>query len=92
LAPRHRHGVATPNPRVQQQFKGEQIRTVLQRVFFLFGEPASRAFCLKFIPEEFAFTGFARFQRQRLAIWVMTPLTFRNWGKTACSASAIRIT
>jgi hypothetical protein len=51
-----------------------------------------RTLRLKFIPEEFAFTGFAGFQRQRLALWRDDAFDFSKIGDTACSASGMGIT
>jgi hypothetical protein len=49
--------------------------------FFPFGKPAGRTLRLKFIPEEFALTGFARFQRQRLALWGNDAFDFLKIGE-----------
>ena len=45
----------------------QPLLSILTLVFL--GDPTGRALRLNFIPEEFAFAGFACFQRQRLALW-----------------------
>jgi hypothetical protein len=51
-------------PRESESFNFEKLTLP-----FPLRDPARRALRLKFIPEKFAFTGFARFQNQCLALW-----------------------
>src|ERR1700735_1469075 len=51
--------------------KHSEKKSVANRLALRFpflGKPAGRTLRLKFIPEEFAFAGFARFQGKRLAV------------------------
>jgi hypothetical protein len=49
--------------------------------FLFLRDPAGRALRLKFITEEFAFTGFARFQGKRLAVWGDDTFDFSKIGE-----------
>jgi hypothetical protein len=57
----------------------QPLLSILTLVFL--GDPTGRALRLNFIPEEFAFAGFACFQRQRLALWGDDAFDFSKVGE-----------